>query len=253
MRTNQELAAKIASIHLQYQTDRWFNSYARALNRARKIKATGLTLHCSSAFRLTFAATREDETLWTEQEGYQLFALDEIQEHDASPEVTQFLRARTIACLVELIIRKRSTNLTVHIEFPEMDALCLPRDLASQGGLAQPLACKVIDPLDSSQTPLEAAIESGAVEIIYELLQQGVDVNRKGGDSEGYPLHRLVWGYLDPKLFKDFVSHGADVTLRNAAGQTPAELSKAQVHENPEHSQAISEILRILKPEPPQK
>lgn len=311
---NRELATKIASMDLEYQTDRWFNCYARSLKRARKIKATGLVVHCSEDFQLTFAAVSGEETLWTEQSGYKFFALDDVRKFDKSFEVTQFLMARVVCCLVDLIVRKIPTNLMIGIEFAGLDGvLRLPTHLVSSERLAKAFELDQIDemkgetqrleetvaegdishlkglldqgadinircfdgqtllahaldhqnsematflmeqgididPDDSSQTPLEAAIESGEVEIIYELLKQGVNVNRKGTDADGYPLHRLAWGYLEPAIFRKFVDAGADVTLLNAAGQTPSQILEEGLRDNPEHSKAIIEIIDVLTP-----
>lgn len=311
---NPELATKIASLDVRYETDRWFNSYARALKRARKLNATGLVLHCAEDFQLPFKAVSNEETLWTEQEGYKFHTCDDLRKIDSGEEVMQWLWARVAGCFVDMIIRKKAQDLSMGIDFHGLDGrLHLPSQLRSAKPLAESfvfeemdtmkgasqtleeavaagdlaelkklldegadintqcfdgqnlLACALdhqnpeiasfvmeqgidIDPENASMTPLEAAIETGAAEIIDLLLKRGVDLNRKGSTAEGYPLHRLAWGYLDPGLFRDFLAAGADPSLLNADGRTALQVAKDGLPDNPDHQDVILAIIAILSP-----
>jgi uncharacterized protein len=311
---NPELATMIASADLEYPTKRWFNSYARALKRARKVNAAGLVLHCSEDFQLIFKAVSDEETLWIEQSGYKFFQLDELRDTDESDEVIQLLRARVVGCLVDLVMQKKASDLTISIEFVGLDGvLHFPTHLLCSESLANPfefegmddmkgnaqmleevaasgdiihlkelldqgadintqcysgenlLAIALghlnfemaifliesgidIDPAEASNTPLEVAIVAGADDIIHDLLKRGVDVNRKGTDSDQYPLHRLAWGYTDPAIFQKFVDAGADATLQNEEGQIPKQISEDALFDNPEDAEAINGIIEILTP-----
>ena len=96
--------------------------------------------------------------------------------------------------------------------------------------------------------PLQAAIESGAYDLIFSLIENGADVNLKGPDEENYPIHQLAWGYLDKIFFEKLISAGADITLTNNEGQTAYEIMKGNLDENPEHETTIREIMLMLSP-----
>ena len=100
---------------------------------------------------------------------------------------------------------------------------------------------------NASLTPLEAAIEGGAHDLILKMLEGGVDVNPKGLEEEMYPIHRLAWMYLKPEFFKAFMDAGADVDLKNSEDETAIDIVKSNNEDNPDHVDAIQEIVNILE------
>ena len=97
-------------------------------------------------------------------------------------------------------------------------------------------------------TPLQAAIDNGAYDVIFTLIERGADVNLKGTEEEKYPLHQLAWGYLDPIFFQKMIEAGADVTLTDGEGQTAYDIMHAHLADNAEHASAIHEILELISP-----
>ena len=95
-------------------------------------------------------------------------------------------------------------------------------------------------------TPLEAAIEAPAYDLIVRIVEAGADVNRKGAEERDYPIHLLARGYLEPKFFKLLIGAGADLTLLNADGQTAYEIMETNLVDNPQHGDVILKILKLL-------
>ena len=103
-----------------------------------------------------------------------------------------------------------------------------------------------IDGKGTVYTPLQAAIDNGAYDVIFSLLERGADVNLKGTEEENYPIHQLAWGYLDPVFFKKMFEAGADLTLTGEGGQTAYDIMQGNLDDNPDHEPAIREILELL-------
>ncbi|XP_030642446.1 ankyrin repeat and SOCS box protein 9-like [Chanos chanos] len=75
---------------------------------------------------------------------------------------------------------------------------------------------------DQSGTPLFTACANQQLTTVRKLLDAGANVNRgKSGDS---PLH-IAARLPDPELVKTLLAHGADQTLRNAAGKRALDLA----------------------------
>ena len=99
---------------------------------------------------------------------------------------------------------------------------------------------------DETFTPLQAAIDNGANDLILKLIESGADVNLKGTETDSYPIHLLAWEYFDPIFFKAMISAGADATLTDGAGQTAHDLMLENLSDNPGDESAIREILELL-------
>ena len=103
-----------------------------------------------------------------------------------------------------------------------------------------------VNGMGSVYPPLQAAIEGGAYEVIFSLIDKGANVNLKGPEEGNYPIHQLAWGYLDKVFFEKMVAAGADLSLKNNEGLTAYEIMKRNAGDNPEHETEIQEILKLL-------
>lgn len=97
-------------------------------------------------------------------------------------------------------------------------------------------------------TPLQAAIDNGAYDLIFKLIDLGAIVNLKGSEEAKYPLHQLAWGYLEPIFFERMITAGADLTLTDGDGYTAFDIMLENLDNDTGNQQAINEILELLSP-----
>jgi ankyrin repeat protein len=93
---------------------------------------------------------------------------------------------------------------------------------ASQLSDPPPITGLVLPPLDDSDTfdLFVHAIEKGHLGIVKSLIEQGIDVNMKGGWTGGTPLHSAA-SHRPTEIVKYLILQGANVNATDKDGDTP--------------------------------
>jgi ankyrin repeat protein len=78
-------------------------------------------------------------------------------------------------------------------------------------------------------TPLHFAVHEGLTDIARLLLEAGAPVNLKGGSAESPPLH-LAAASGDLAMIDLLLAHGADTSMGDVNGYTPAEVADGRGH-----------------------
>ena len=95
---------------------------------------------------------------------------------------------------------------------------------------------------------LEAA-EKGDTDKIWELIEQGADINAKDYWGDTALIVAAKKGYLTPELLEAFMKNGADVNVRTKGGWTALMLSAYSGHLTPELARAfVEQFIRLGTP-----
>jgi ankyrin repeat protein len=184
-------------------------------------------LEISSSSRILIASSKDP------------FIAEDIQKPDVQLFEESIIEG-DVQKVKELVSNGADVNLT-SLNGMNMLILSLEYD---HGEIAKYLISKGahIDPADTPLTPLEAALETGDIEVIEYFLSNGVNVNRRGKNENSYPIHRVVTNWDDYGLYKRFIECGADITLVDGNGDTPLDIYN--FHDNDNNQ----EIKRLLTP-----
>ena len=96
-------------------------------------------------------------------------------------------------------------------------------------------------------TPIQGALECPYYDLIEKLLAKRIDLNVKGTDEAGYPIHVLCEGYLEPELLRRFLALGADPTKADEYGRTAIDIIREHYHENAGSEAVMDEMIDILR------
>ena len=99
----------------------------------------------------------------------------------------------------------------------------------------------IMDREELNSKLLEAA-EKGDTDKIWELIEQGADINAQNEDGMTALMYAARYGHLTPELLETLVSHGADVNARDNKGRTALMLSALHGHLTPELLEALVSI-----------
>lgn len=102
----------------------------------------------------------------------------------------------------------------------------------------------------SKVTPLQTALENGAIEMVEMLLDHPVDLNGQGTEEETYAIHLLCRYYRSAKLLARFLEQGARGDQADKDGDTPLSILQADLDEegsDPETA-AMIELLSAREP-----
>ncbi len=93
-------------------------------------------------------------------------------------------------------------------------------------------------PDDDGQLPLHAAVIRGNQGVVKAFAAAGANLDARMSDTledetlrGGTPLHMAVWS---PDMLDTLLALGADITVENAAGLTPADFAAAALDDEPE-------------------
>lgn len=78
-----------------------------------------------------------------------------------------------------------------------------------------------------AESPLYKAAERNEVDVIKQLLAEGVDINQAGGRDMETPLHRAI-SRRSTEAAKILIDAGADVNKPRRDGQTPLEMARVR-------------------------
>ena len=98
-------------------------------------------------------------------------------------------------------------------------------------------------------TPLHFAVHEGLMDIARLLLEAGAPVNLKGGSAESPPLH-LAAASGDVAMIDLLLAHGADTSISDVNGYTPAEVADGRGHFEAANRLAAAEQNPAAVPEP---